>query len=84
MSRSRTPHRLGLAWKLFLSFTLVLITALGVLAVFISKTAEREVRGYLLRSGITDTSHLVDSLSEHYQDFRELGAGRGPIRTLGN
>jgi signal transduction histidine kinase len=58
-----------MAWKLFLSFTLVLITALGVLAVFISKTAEREVRGYLLRSGITDTSHLVASLSEHYQEF---------------
>jgi signal transduction histidine kinase len=67
MTSSRRPIRFRLIWKLLLAFSAVIVVALAAVALLANRAAAREVRGFMFRGGMTDSSLLASELTAYYR-----------------
>jgi signal transduction histidine kinase len=76
MKSPRRRFRVGLMWKLLLAFAAVIVVALAAVAGLANRAAAREVRGFMFRGGMSDSSLLASELAAYYH-------GRGSWEGVG-
>ncbi len=80
MKAERRPSfRLSLAWKIFLVMALVFLSGAAAISLLANQAAEREVRGFMFRGGMTDSGLLAAELQRFY---RENGSWDGAASLL--
>ncbi|MCJ7706180.1 MAG: ATP-binding protein [Anaerolineales bacterium] len=67
MNASPSPVRLSLAWKVLLTFGLVILAGQGAFSLLANRAAAVEVRGFMFRGGMTDIALLAGELADYYQ-----------------
>ncbi|HJX62308.1 MAG TPA: hypothetical protein VJ578_07035, partial [Dehalococcoidia bacterium] len=65
-------------WRLFLSFLLVIVVAVGAVAIFVSRTASSEVQQYETRTYDVRIGRVGTLLARYYLE-RQGWAGVGPV-----
>jgi signal transduction histidine kinase len=70
MATTEPKSSFSLPLKFLAAFALVILVGAATLSLLANSAAEREVRGFLLRGGMTDSQRLADRLGAYY-------AGRG-------
>ncbi len=58
---------LSLRWKMLLAFGLVGLVGVVTVALLANRAAVREVRGFMLRGGMTDSALLANELAAYYR-----------------
>lgn len=84
---------MSMRWQLFAAFGLIILIALGTVAVVAQYAAEREVETFLRHGGQEGLENLTEALENFYEQegswsgvesiFPTAGAGRGRIRGSG-
>jgi len=67
MASPRRSLHFRLIWKLFLAFAAVIVVALAAVALLANQAAAREVRGFMFRGGMSDTTMLASELAAYYR-----------------
>ncbi|HET7009860.1 MAG TPA: ATP-binding protein [Anaerolineales bacterium] len=67
MTEPSSPFRLSLAWKIVLTFGLIVLAGLLAFSLLATQSAAREVRGFMFRGGMTDSAILADDLTDYYR-----------------
>lgn len=60
--------RPSLAWKVFLTMALVFLSGAVAISLVANRAAEREVRGFMFRGGMTDAGLLAAELQTYYRE----------------
>ncbi len=67
MSDSVGGLRLSLAWKFILAFAAVVLVGVGTVSILANQGTARELRGFMVRGGMTDASQLAQQLEGYYR-----------------
>ncbi len=66
-ARAQHAIHLSLVWKLGLGFAAVILVALAAVAILANQATAREVRGFMVRGGMSDSSLLASELEAYYR-----------------
>jgi len=67
MSDAGSGLRLSLAWKFILAFAAVVLVGVGTVSILANQGTARELRGFMVRGGMTDASQLAQQLEGYYR-----------------
>lgn len=61
---------MGMLWRIFLSFLLIILVAVGSLAFFAYRSTTSEIASFVTRGGLWGIEEMVKALEEYYQEHQ--------------